>query len=119
MNNGNNNRNVGYSEIVFFEQVLSSHRLVSSFKRMNDIQFAIERAAGLPSLNVVFVSEYRLGEAYAYSVVAEFPNVNVIVNNGNWNAVVLNRQEFKNNTGVEVLQLKQFLGALNDSSFGR
>lgn len=118
MDNGNNNWGVGYTEICFFERVLRTHQAVSSFERINDIQFVIERTLGMSGLNVVFVSEYRLGEAFALAVLDEFPDANVIVNNGNWNAVVLDRSEFKANTGVDVLMVKHFMGALNNASFG-
>lgn len=118
MTNGNNTRGVGYSEIVFFESTLSAHSAVESYERSNDIQFVVKRTYEVSDLNVVFVSEYRLGEEFAYSIIDEFDNVDVIVNNGNWNVVVLDQEEFSRNTGVEVVRLKQFLGALNNPEFG-
>jgi hypothetical protein len=119
MSNGSNSFGVGYSEIVFFESVLRSHAAAAGFERSHDIRFDIERINGMSNLSVILVSEYRLGEAFAYRVLSEFQGVDIIVNNGKWNAVVLDRVEFKENTGVEVLQLSQFMGALNNPSTGR
>jgi hypothetical protein len=113
MNNGQNNWNVGYSSIVFMEQVLNSHTSVASFERINDIQFRIVRAKGLSKLNVVLVAEYHLGEAAAYAIIKEFDGVEVIVNNGVWNHVILDWREFADRTGVIVLEYSDFLGALN------
>lgn len=118
MTNGVNSRGVGYSEIVFFESTLSSHSAVASFERFNDIQFIIKRTFEVSDLNIVFVSEYRLGQEFAYSILDEFDDVNVIVNNGNWNVVSLEQEEFHRNTGVHVIRLKNFLGALNNPAFG-
>jgi hypothetical protein len=118
VNNGNNKFNVGYSEIVFFESVLRTHTAVAFFERKDDIRFEIKRNNGMSDLSVVLVSEYMLGESFAYKVLVEFPGVDVIVNNGNWNAVVLDQSVFKSNTGVDVLKINQFLGALNNTSTG-
>ena len=60
--NDQNNWNVGYSSILFMEQVLSSHRAVASFERVNDIQFIVERANGLSKINVVFVNNSISGK---------------------------------------------------------
>ena len=110
---GSNNWNVGYSAILFMEQVLSTHTSVKSFKRYNDIQFKIERKSDLSELNTVFVDEYHLGEASAYAIIKEFDGLNVIVNNGSWNHILLNWREFAERTGVVVLKMTDFLGALN------
>jgi hypothetical protein len=118
VSNGSNKFNVAYSEIIFFESVLRSHTAVASFERTDDIRFEIERNKGMSGLSVVLVSEYRLGEAFAYCVIDEFRGIDAIVNNGKWNAVALDQREFKSNTGVEVFKINQFLGALNNPLTG-
>ena len=119
MNNGSNNWGVNFSEISFFCHVLDNHSAVLSYERSHDILFVIQRRPPTPPLRVLFVSEYRLGDAAAYRALSEFDDVAVIVNNGNWNDIVLNRWEFKRSTGVDVVKLTQFLGALNEASFGQ
>jgi len=111
--NGQNNWNVGYSSILFMEQVLTSHSAVASFKRNNDIEFQIVRANGLSELNVVFVDEYYLGEAAAYAIIKEFDGVEVIVNNGTWNLILLDWREFAERTGVVILKVSDFMGAIS------
>jgi hypothetical protein len=86
------------------------------YDRVDDIVFDIDRL-GLPPIRAVLVSEYRLGEAAAYRAIKEFQGIQAIVNSGNWNAIVLERNTFRRNNKVEVLSLKHFLGALNDSDF--
>lgn len=119
MSNGSNNFDIGYSEIIFFESVLRSHTAVTSFERIDDIRFEIARNNDRSNLSVVLISEYRLGEAFAFRVLDAFPEIDAIVNSGNWNAVVLDRADFKSNTGVEVLKMTHFLGALNNPLTGR
>lgn len=111
--NGQNNWNVGYSAICFMEQVLSTHTAVQSFDRKNDIQFSIVRTGELSDLNIVFVEEYHLGEAAAYAIIKEFEGVQMIVNNGNWNHVLLDWRNFADRTGVFVFKMPDFMGALN------
>lgn len=111
--NGQNNWNVGYSAILFMEQVLSSHTSVRSFTRMNDIQFQIVRSKGHPDLNVVFVDVYEFGEAAAYAIIEEFDGIQVIVNNGSWNHILVDWRKFANRTGVVIFKLSDFMGAIN------
>ncbi len=118
MTNGDNGWGVKYSEISFFWQALDSHTAVASFERSNDILFDIVRKPPMSALKVAFVSEYRLGEAAAYRAMAEFPGINAIVNNGNWNAIVLDENAFTAQTGVAVIKVRNFLGALNNPRFG-
>ena len=73
----------------------------------------------MSNLSVVLVSEYMLGESFAYKVLVEFPGIDCIVNNGKWNGIALDQEEFKINTEVEVFKISQFLGALNNPSTGR
>lgn len=118
MSNGENSWGVGYSEIMFFSQVLHSHTAVASFTRSKDIVFDIVRLANTSPLRVLLLSEYRLGESAAYKALQDFSDIQVIVNNGNWNAVVLNKIDFKKQTGIHVMEVRNFLGALNDPAFG-
>ena len=111
--NGHNNWNVIYSSICFMEQVLSTHTSVSSFDRENDIQFHVVRTGDLSDLNIVFVDEYQLGEASAYEIIKEFSGVEVIVNNGNWNQILFDWRQFADRTGVVVLKVADFMGAIN------
>jgi hypothetical protein len=111
--NGQNNWNVGYSAILFMEQLLHSHTKVCSFKRINDIQFLVVRNEGYPELNVVFVDQYELGEATAYAIIEEFSGVEVVVNNGHWNHIVVDWRDFAKRTGVVIFKLSDFLGAIN------
>lgn len=105
--------NVGFGAICFMEQVLSNHTSVASFQRDKDIQFLVVRRNDLSRLNVVLVDEYELGEAFAYAVIEEFDGVEVIVNNGNWNHIILDWREFAKRTGVVVLKVSDFMGAIN------
>jgi selenocysteine lyase/cysteine desulfurase len=111
--NGQNNWNVGYSSILFMERVLNSHIAVALFERVNDIQFIVERANSLSKINVVFVNEYHLGEAAAYAIIDEFDGVEVIVNNGNWNHILVDWREFADRTGIIILKVSDFIGAIN------
>jgi hypothetical protein len=115
--NGANNWNVAYSAIRFLEQVLSNHRAVESFERSDDIRFTIRRRNGLPIANAVLVDQYEFGVAAFYEVLEEFKDVNVIVNNGNWNHIAFNWRELFKNTGVAVFSATDFMGALNVAEF--
>jgi hypothetical protein len=54
-----------------------------------------------------------LGEAAVYEILQEFSGVTAVVNNGNWNHIALDWRAFAKKTGVAVLLLADFLGALN------
>jgi len=113
MSNGQNNWNIGYTGICFFEQVLSNHSAVASFDRTNDIQFAIVRKKGMLDVNAILVDIYMLGEAAHHSIAAEFNGVTVIVNNGHWNNIAYDARALAIQTGVETFLMGEFLGALN------
>lgn len=98
---------------MYFEQVLSSHTAVESHNRVNDIQFEIVRRDNLPDVNAILLDDYMLGEATLYAILEEFEGVTAVVNNGNWNHIALDWRKFAKQTGVVVLELKDFLGALN------
>jgi len=104
---------VGYGSIAFFKQVLSNHTAVASYERSNDIQFDTVRRGSLSDLKIVFVDEYELGEAFAYAIIDEFDGVDVIVNNGNWNHIILDWRDFEKRTGVAILKVADFMGAIN------
>jgi hypothetical protein len=119
MTNGQNNWGVGWAAIRFFDTVLSGHSAVTSFERVNDIQFEIERRRDLPSVNAVLIDEYMLGKATVYGLLQEFHGVTVVVNNGNWNHIAFDSKAFAKKTGVVVLMLADFLGALNGKDLGK
>lgn len=113
MTNGENNWGVGWGAISFFEGVLSNHTAVDSFTRKNDVQFEIIRRGGRSTINAVLVDNYMLGEATVYAILEEFDGVNVVVNNGTWTHVAFDWRVFAKRTGVIVLKMSDFLGALN------
>lgn len=112
MTNGDNDWSVGWGAISFFEGVLSNHTAVDSFTRVNDIQFEIRRRDH-PDVNAVLVDDYMLGEATVYALLEEFNGVTAVVNNGSWNHIALDWRDFAKRTGVVVLEMADFLGALN------
>lgn len=118
-NNGENNWNVGYGGISFFEQVLSNHSSVDSFVRTNEIQFIITRSKGMSQVNAVLVDIYMLGEAAHHAILSEFPGVTSIVNNGNWNHIAYDSRKVAKQTGVETFLMRKFLGALNCNDFSK
>jgi len=111
--NAENNWGVTWSAISFVERVLSSHTAVDSFTRVNDIQFIIVRRGDHPDVNAVLVDDYMLGEATVYAILEEFDDVTAVVNNGTWNHIALDWRDFAKRTGVVVLEMADFLGALN------
>ncbi len=113
MTNSENNWGVGWSAISFFERVLSNHTAVDSYTLVDDIQFNIIRRGDHPDVNAVLVEDYMLGEATVYEVLEEFRGVNAIVNNGTWNHLAFDWRDFAKRTGVVVLEMADFLGALN------
>jgi len=119
MTNGENKWGVGWPAIAFFQQVLSTHTSVESYRRVNDIQFEIARRGGLSGVNAVLLDCYMLGEATVYAVLEEFENVNAVVNNGSWNHIALDWRKFAEQTDVVVLEMADFLGALNVEQLDR
>lgn len=113
MTNDEKDWGVGWSAISFFEGVLSNHTAVDSFTRVNDIQFRIVRRRDHPDVNAVLVDDYMLGEATVYAILQEFDDVTAVVNNGTWNHIALDWRDFAKRTGVVVLEMADFLGALN------
>jgi hypothetical protein len=113
MNNGENKWGVSYSSISYLEGVLENHTSVRSYTRINDIQFEIVRTRDLPDVNAVLVDEYVLGEAAVYAILEEFQGLTAVVNNGAWNTIALDWRAFAKQTGVVVLKMADFLGALN------
>lgn len=111
--NGSNNWEVSFAAISFLENALRTHTAVASFTRVNDIQFEIVRRTVYSDVNAVLVNDYMLGEATVYAVLQEFVGVTAVVNNGNWNHIALDRKAFAKKTGVAVLLMADFLGALN------
>ena len=111
-NEHRNEWGVRWASIGFLEKVLRNHSAVVNFSCENEIQFQIERLLMEP-LNVVMLEDYLLGEAKVHAVIDEFDDVDAVVNNGTWNCVAFDWREFEKQTGVVVLGITDFLGALN------
>lgn len=119
MTNGENNWGVSWAAIEFFQRVLATHTSVESYKRVNHIQFEIVRRGDLSEVNAVLLDCYMLGEAIVYAILEEFENVTAVVNNGSWNHIALDWRKFAEQTGVVVLEMADFLGALNVEQLDR
>jgi len=62
------------------------------------------------------MSQYVLGEAALYKLLDDFPEVNAVVNMGNWNQIALDWRKIAQQTDVLVADLSHFLGALHASN---
>lgn len=97
----------------FIQRALYSHKAVESCTVTNNIHYQIKRTDNRSDVNMVFVDEYVLGEATCYEVIEKFENVQVIVNNGTWNHMAVNREDFYQNTNILVFKITDFFGALH------
>jgi hypothetical protein len=113
MANGSNNWGVPYSAIRFVEDALSAHVKVAGFARRDDIVFEIERIAGMKSVTAVLVDRYTLGLADVLRASREFPDMDCIVTNGNWNHYTGEAKQFGLENGICVFNVGEFFGALH------
>ena len=107
-----NNWHVNYNSITFFENALRSHDRVRSFRRSRDILFRIILNNG-SSLKVLLVNEYVIGLASIHKAVDEFPGVDHIVTNGNWNGYTREAKKYGKKNGIGIFVPSEFFGALN------
>lgn len=111
-NNGNNDWDVSYSVISFFERALDGHSKVQSFNRINDIVFEISTWDGL-TLKIVLVNEYSLGLAAVLKAKSDFPEIEYVVTCANWNGYTKEAKQHGISNNIGIFNLGEFLGALN------
>ena len=107
-----NSWGVSYSTISFFEGALAGHNKVESFTRVNDIHFIIEYVHGT-TLHILLVNEYSLGLAAVLRAKAEFPEIEFVVTDGNWNGYTPEAKEYGWHNDIGVFNTGEFFGALN------
>lgn len=106
-----NNWEVSFSIICFFEEVLTNHKMVDSFKRKDDIYFEIKHTNG-KTFNVLLVNEYCLGEAAVLKAQREFSYVEYIVTGTNWNGYTKQAKQSGLHNNVGIFNLGEFMGCL-------
>jgi len=107
-----NNWNVSYSTISFFEGALNGHSKVQSVHRDRDIFFHITLHTG-QVLKILLVNEYALGLAAIFRAKAEFPDLEYIVTGSIWNGYTREAKEYGINNSIGIFNGKEILGALN------
>jgi hypothetical protein len=78
-----NTWDVSYPTILFLEKILTSHKIVESFEREQDILFRVRRKK-LSPVNILLVGCYVIGVADVIRAKTEFPDLTCMVANGNW-----------------------------------
>ena len=107
----NNNWEVSYSTISFFESVLQSHRKVESVSRSEDIFFQLTLTNG-KKMSVLLVNEYVLGLAAVHQAINEFPGTEYIVTGGSWNGYTPEAKKYGIENGIGIFVIGEFLSAL-------
>jgi len=110
-NNGSNNWDVSYSVISFFERVLNGNHLVISFSREDDIFFKIKKYDG-SELKLLLVTEYVLGLEAVLRAKSEFPDMDYILTNADWNGYTKEAKMYGLENDIGVFYLTEFLKAL-------
>jgi hypothetical protein len=103
---------VSYSLIRFLEEALTGHKRVSSFQRINDIQFLIRRF-DWSTLNVVVVNEYALGLAAVLRARKEFPGTEYVVTGATWNGYTPEAKKYGQQNDIGIFNLNELFGALH------
>ena len=110
--NGNNNWDVSYSIISFFERVLNTHFQVRQYTREKDILFHITKKDGT-ELKLLLVKEYILGLEAVLRAKDEFPEMDYIVTNANWNMYTKEANDYGLKNDIGVFYLNEFMSALH------
>lgn len=108
----NNNWDVQYSTIAFFESVLNRHSKVAFYERTSDIFFVLT-LVDRRIMKVLLVDEYILGLADLIRAQEEFPGLNHIVTASKWNSYTKEVKEIAAGDGVGVFVIDEFMGALH------
>lgn len=107
-----NNWNVSYSVISFFERVLNGHDKVVSFSRKKDIIFEI-KLQNNRILTLLLVTEYILGLEAVLRAKSEFPEIDYVLTNANWNTYTSEAKDYGLENSIGIFNLSEFLTALH------
>lgn len=116
MSNGTNSWGVSYSRIAWLESAIQSHENVKGYSRHDDIIMEIERIDG-PSITLICLDEYTLGEATVHRVLQEFPTVNYISVGGNWNGYTVEAKKLCLSKKIGLFNSSELTGALWKNEF--
>ena len=116
MSNGSNDFGVSFSQIVWLEKVLSTHRNTQSVRRTNDIQFDLERLTG-DDCQLICIDEYTCGIGHVLEVLSAFPAASIIYVGGNWNSYTLEAKEYCLDARLGLYNSSEINGALYRSDF--
>jgi hypothetical protein len=106
------NWDISYSYIRFFEDALSSHKQVGSFKREGDNIFHIERKEGKSPICALLVDIYTIGLSDVIQAMTDFKGITCIVTCGNWNAYTPHAKTYGLENGIGIFNSSEFFGAL-------
>ena len=110
----NNKWKVSYSTISFFYDALTSHRKVIDVERIRDIYFIVSLNENI--INALLLNEYVLGVETIIRAMNEFPDVDHIVNGGNWNSFTSDAISYASDNSIGIHSIKDFLKALNNDT---
>lgn len=116
MLNGSNNWNVQYSRISWLEQAIKNHANVTNVSRHHDIIMEVDRKNG-PSITLICLDEYTLGETAVHRILQEFPSVNFISVGGSWNGYTSEAKKICLNKNIGLFNSSELTGALWNDDF--
>lgn len=110
--NGHNSYGVPFSCIKFFEKRLSTHSMVKSITRSDDILFHLT-LIDQRSYDVLLVYDYTISESAVFEYHRAFPSAEFIVTGADWNAYTSQAKEAGNGLNIGVFNSSEFFGALH------
>ncbi len=99
--------------IEFIERGLRQHDRVSSFERLADLQYRIERTGALPDVLVVFLHEYELVADHIRIARDRYGNFDIVVKTNPNGGLTSSALAVADDLHCKIYKWGEFLGALN------
>src|SRR5262245_32568207 len=112
MSNGANAWGVKFSQITWFQKMLTTHPNVDAVDRRDDILFTVTRKKPNDTLRILCCDEYTAGMAVIRRGLQEFGELNIFYIGGSWNGYTTQAKEYciENHIGLYVTD--EIAGAL-------
>lgn len=117
MSNGNNDWNVAYSQITWFQRLLQNHSNTSDIQRHDDIVFEVDRPTQGDHLRVLCCDEYVMGLTTVQRGLSEFGEINLFYIGGGWCGYTKEAKQFCIDAQIGVFVSNEMSGALWKTDF--
>lgn len=110
--NGENSWAVPFSDITWFERLLTTHKNVENVDRHDDIIFEVERVKQGDHLRIFCCRQYAMSLTLVQKAIADFGPINIIYIGGGWNSYTGDAKGFCLEQQVGLYNAREISGGL-------